>query len=129
MLDEEVAARKAAEADAAALRKALDAIMNLLADGTLVRDISHDLEPGWPMRTMELFVVLKQAQDALTSTTPEAAAEKRAALGERAIAEIRLVRCGHEGVCAHFADEGCDCTRSRLRAILAEWDALAESKV
>ena len=45
------------------------------------------------------------------------------ALGERAIAEIRLVRCGHEDGCAHRAGGGCDCIRSRLRAILAEWDA------
>ena len=47
------------------LARALDGVMRLIADKTLVRDISHDHEPGWSLKATRLVLALKRAGDAL----------------------------------------------------------------
>ena len=58
-------AREALTAERDALRAALRGLMRLLEDGTLVRDISHDHEPGWAMRQLPLTQALAAAHAAL----------------------------------------------------------------
>lgn len=52
-------------AEVAGLRASLGAIMKLIGDGTLVRDISGDAEPGWAMKQLPLVMALKTAQELL----------------------------------------------------------------
>lgn len=51
----------------AELLEALRGMLRLVADGLLVRDISHDHESDWAARQMPLVVGLRQAQAALAN--------------------------------------------------------------
>lgn len=60
-----LASHEALSAEVAGLRASLGAIMKLVGDGTLVRDISGDAEPGWAMKQLPLVMALKTAQELL----------------------------------------------------------------
>lgn len=60
-----LASHEALSAEVAGLRASLGAIMKLIGDGTLVRDISGDAEPGWAMKQLPLVMALKTAQELL----------------------------------------------------------------
>ena len=51
------------------LLEALKALMNDIDSGVLVRDITHDGEPGWSIRMMDFVGRLKAAQAAIANTT------------------------------------------------------------
>lgn len=44
------------------LTEALGTMSARIADGTLVRDISRDHEPGWAMRQLPLVLLLKRTE-------------------------------------------------------------------
>lgn len=56
------------------LLNACKALLGLIESGQLVRDISHDAEPGWAMKQLGLVQVLKQAQDAVDNAEKKRAA-------------------------------------------------------
>ncbi len=49
----------------------LEAVWKLIEDGTLVRDISKDQEPGWAMNQLDLVVNLKATYTALARARGE----------------------------------------------------------
>jgi len=54
----------------AILLAALEALMKMMDDGLLVRDISHDHESGWAIRQIPLIRTLGEARAAIKGAKP-----------------------------------------------------------
>ena len=52
------------------LLAALQGVMALIADGTLVRDTKRDREPGWAIRQIPMVMALKAADAAIAKYAP-----------------------------------------------------------
>lgn len=57
------------------LLEATKALMKLIDDGKLARDISHDHEPGWALNQVELVLVLARAHKAIIAAEKENAVQ------------------------------------------------------
>ena len=64
-----------AEAERDRLREALRRLFALVKDGTLVRDISKDSEPGFAIRQIPFVMALRNAQAALAPPSVHPASE------------------------------------------------------
>jgi hypothetical protein len=74
-------ATAAAEAERDQLREALRRLFALVEDGTLVRDISKDSEPGFAIRQIPFVMALRNAQAALAHPSAHPASERPSATG------------------------------------------------
>ncbi len=50
------------------LRAALQGLMDMVSNGSLVRPVDRDAEAGWTMRQLPLVMALKAADDVLDAT-------------------------------------------------------------
>ncbi len=67
-IDERAAERKIRDD----LAEALEELYALIEDGVLVRDVSHDGEPGWALKQLPLVRSLGKAQGALLRARSDA---------------------------------------------------------
>lgn len=58
------------------MREALAGLFNMIESGVLVRDISHDADPKWYLKAMELTQALGAAQQALAAIAADDDHEK-----------------------------------------------------
>lgn len=109
----------------AQLQAALAALFGRVEDGTLVRDVSRDTEPGWSLRAATFVMELQRAHEALTTDDGAALGVITAFLSAYAHCEANrgAFSCNelHDRSCekARVIEAGCTCGRDELETALA----------